>query len=51
MNFISNHVSSIEKNVDFILIYYDHVFLTGDFNAEIRNYFLEEFCHLYNLKT
>ena len=48
-NIVFHHVSSTGKKLDLLLAKYDHIFLSTDFNAELQNFFLNEFCELYNL--
>ena len=33
------------------VVNYDNVLLLGDFNAEVENNFLKEFCNLYGMKS
>ena len=49
--FISNHLIDIRKNLDLLSTNYDNIFLLGDFNAEIENNFLKEFCDLHGMKS
>ena len=49
--FISNHLIDIGKNLDLLSTNYDNIFLLGDFNAEIENNFLKEFCDLHGMKS
>ena len=48
---ISKYISVLEKNLCHYLSLYDNVFLFGDFNSEIREEALADFCSLYNLKS
>ena len=49
--FISNHLIDIGKNLDLLSTNYDNILLLGDFNAEVENNFLKEFCDLYGIKS
>ena len=49
--FISNHLINVGKNLDFLSTNYDNILLLGDFNAEVENNFLKEFCDLYEMKS
>ena len=49
--FISKHLIYIGKNLDLLSTNYDNILLLGDFNAEVENNFLQEFCDLYGLKS
>ena len=48
---IQNHTVNLTKNLDFHSSKYENFIVTGDFNAEITNSYLEEFCTFYNLKN
>ena len=47
---ICDHLRSLGKSLDTLLINYDKVFLMGDFNAEEANIHIKDFCNLYKLK-
>ena len=47
---ITKHLSAVEKNLDHYLPYYDNVIIFGDFNCEMTEETLANFCSLYNLK-
>ena len=49
--FISNHLSVISKNLDFYASSYDNIILLGDFNSEILEEAMDDFCGTYNLKS
>ena len=49
--FISNHLNSIGKNLDLLSGNYGNVFLMGDYNCDMDNIDLKNFCSLYNLKS
>ena len=49
--FISNHLIDIEKNLDLLSTNYDKILRLGDFEAEVENNFLKEFCDLYGMKS
>ena len=48
--FISNHLIDIERKLDLLSIKYN-ILLLGDFNTEVANHFLKEFCDLYGMKS
>ena len=50
-NLIQNHLHHIMKNLDYLLSKYENVLLIGDFNVEVTNTHMDDFCHLYNLKS
>ena len=50
-NLISEHLSIIGKDLDLLSANYDQVFLMGDFNAELHDHYLMDFCDMYNLKN
>ena len=47
---IQNHTVNLSKNLDFYSSKYENIVI-GDFNAEMTNNHLEEFCASYNLKN
>ena len=49
--FISNNLIDIERNLDLLSTNYDNILLLGDFNAEVENNLLKEFCDLYGMKS
>ena len=49
--FISNHLIDTGKNLDLLSTNYDNILLLVDFNAEVENNFLKEFCNLYGMKS
>ena len=48
---IQNHTVTLSKNLDFYSSKYEKFIVIGDFNAEITNNYLGEFCASYNLKN
>ena len=48
---IFDHLRSLGKSLDTLLINYDKVCLMGDFNAEEANIHIKDFCNLYKLKN
>ena len=48
---IQNHTVNLSKNLDFYSSKYENFIVIGDFNAEMTNSYLEEFCAFYNLKN
>ena len=48
---IQNHIVNLSKNLDFYSPKYENFIVIGDFNVEITNNYLEEFCASYNLKN
>ena len=45
------HTVNFSKNLDFDSYKYENFIVIGDFNAEMTNSYLEEFCASYNLKN
>ena len=45
------HLSTLEKSLCHYLTLYDNVIIFGDFNSEIGEEALDEFCNLYYLKS
>ena len=48
---ISKHLSTLENNLRHYLPSYDNVVIMGDFNSEIREDAMDDFCELYHLKN
>ena len=48
---ITNHLSILRKSLDHYSPFYDNVILLGDFNSEVSNDVMEDFCELFNLKN
>ena len=48
---IQNHTVNLSQNLYFYTSKYENFIVIGDFNAEITNNYLEEFCTSYNLKN
>ena len=49
--FITHHLNSIGKNLDLLSGNYENIFLMGDFNVDMENINLKDFCDLYNFKN
>ena len=47
----SNHLSSISKSIDTFSPNYENIIIIGDFNSEISEVKMSEFCGLYNFKN
>ena len=48
---ISNHLFCHSKGIDKLSSHDDNIVLLGDFNSEIAEDKLNEFCEIYNLKN
>ena len=48
---ILNHLSVLEESLCHYLSLYDNVLVIGDFNSEIREEAMDDFCELYHLKS
>ena len=48
---ISKHMETLETSLCHYLSLYDNVILFGDFNSEIGEEVMDDFCNLYNLKS
>ena len=48
---ISDHLSSLSKSIDTFSSNYENIILIGDFNSEIPEVKMSEFCGLYNFKN
>ena len=48
---IQNQTVNVSKNIGFYSTKYENFFVTADFNAEMTDNYLEEFCATYNLKN
>ena len=48
---IQNHTVNLSKNLDFYSSKYENFIVIIDFNAEMTNNYLDEFCASYNLKN
>ena len=48
---IQNHTVNLSKNLDFYSSKYENFIVIGDFNAEMTNSCLEEFCPSNNLQN
>ena len=51
VDLIQNHTVNLSKNLDVYSSNYENVIVKGDFNAEMTNNYLEEFCASYNFKN
>ena len=48
---ISEHLSLLGKNLCHYLTLYDNIIITGDFNSEIKEEAMSDFCNLFNLAS
>ena len=48
---IINYLNKLGRQLDKYLGKYDNVLLIGDFNSEITETNMDEFCNIYNLKS
>ena len=48
---ISYFLSHISKGLDKVLSNYDHFLILGDFNSQVSEQHMKEFCELYDLKN
>ena len=46
-----NHSIDIGRKLDLLSTNHDNILLLSDFNAEVENNFLKEFCDLYGMKS
>ena len=46
---ISHHLKEIGKDLDVLTSKYDNIILMGDFNAELADTVISDFCEIYNL--
>ena len=51
LNSIQNHLAQLSKKFDFYSSKYENFIVMGDFNAEMTNTHLEQFCSVYNFKS
>ena len=51
LNLIQNHLVQLSKKFDFYSSKYENFIVLGDFNAEMTNTHMEEFCSVYNFKS
>ena len=49
--FITNHLAILSKYIDHYLPLYDNIIILGDFNSEISEDAMGDFCGIYNLKN
>ena len=50
-NSIAHHLDHVSKGLDYYSSKYDNFILLGDYNAQVDNDFVKEFCSTYNLKS
>ena len=50
-NLISTHLNEVGRHLDLYSTKYDNILLLGDYNVELDNSHLCEFCQVYNLKS
>ena len=48
---IQTHLASLSTNFDIYSSQYDHFIALGDFNVEIDNKYMKDFCSSFNFKT
>ena len=48
---IEKHMNELGKALDIYLHKYDHILLNGDFNSEISERSMHDFCNVYNLES
>ena len=48
---IKNHLQVISANLDLYSSKYEHIIVMGDFNADIGDKFMGDFCESYNLSS
>ena len=48
---ISNHLSHLNRSLEYYTQHYDDIILLGDFNADMQDVNLNDFCSLYNFKN
>ena len=48
---IEKHMNQLGKALDIYLHKYDHILLIGDFNSEISERSIHDFCNVYNLES
>ena len=48
---IQNHTVNLSKSLDFYLSKCENFIVLSDFNAEMTNSYLEQFCASYNLRN
>ena len=49
--YISDFLKVISKVLDLTTANYEHLFIMGDLNSDVKQKYLTEFCQLYNLKN
>ena len=49
MSYIKNHLQEIGKGLEYYSWKYENFIVLGDFNSEMSNPHMSEFCALYNL--
>ena len=48
---IENYMNELGKVLDIYLHKYDHILVIGDFNSEINERSMHDFCNVYNLES
>ena len=48
---ISTHMHHLSKGLDIYMNKYDNILFLGDFNSETSENYLNDFCHVYNLRN
>ena len=48
---IEKHMNELGKVLDIYLHKYDHILVIGDFNSEINERSMHDFCNVYNLES
>ena len=50
-NNISNHISHLSKGLNNYISHYDNILILGDFNCQLSENCLNNFCNVYNLSN
>ena len=50
-DYIKDFLLEIQRELDNLMTSYENFILMGDFNSEITEYFMEDFCNMYNLQN
>ena len=48
---IKDHLNTISANLDLYSSKYEYIIVTGDFNVEVNDKFMSNFCESYNLSS
>ena len=51
LNSIQNHLAQLNKKFNFYSSKYENIVLLGNFNAEMTNTHMKEFCPVYNFRS